>query len=632
MPGQGVAGAYRIFRERRIKMKNWFLNARIKLKFLVFFTTTATLTGITGFLGITGLSGVQRENRLMNEVYAAAREVSGEVSGSFSQLRYYILKASDAAEKDAPDVLERLEKLEGLVDGSLSDLKTIKGMSSDFAGLLEKAQTDWNGYKAELDTYRELASDSSAELSKQLTLLESADGALQEDFGALIASASSASSERAAKNVARNREMIVLLACIWAFSILAAIVLENILTRVIANPVVYLSKAANLMASGDIDLDAVTSEKERRYKLRKDELGRLALDFENLAAGVREQVNAATLVAAGDLTAKVRQRSDKDMLGRALTNLVDNLSGIVTAIMSASEQVSAGAASVSDSSMALSQGATQQASSVQELTASIEEVASQTGLNTQNADLANEYALKAKENADGGNMRMKEMLKAMDEINVSSAGINKIIKVIDDIAFQTNILALNAAVEAARAGQHGLGFAVVAEEVRTLAAKSASAASETTEMIENSIHKVEAGTKIAKETAKALDAIVTQINSAASLVSSIAAASKEQAAAIEQINQGVLQISQVVQTNAATSEESAAAAEELSGQASQLKEIVNAFKIKNRTKTETGAAANSEGTAKKTGLLKQEPWPEVKSVKSGIKPKITLDSGDFGKY
>jgi len=207
-------------------------------------------------------------------------------------------------------------------------------------------------------------------------------------------------------------------------------------------------------------------------------------------------------------------------------------------------------------------------------------VASQTKTNAENAGKANSVAEQTKDLAVAGNARMQEMLSAMDEINQSSNNINKIIKVIDDIAFQTNILALNAAVEAARAGQYGKGFAVVAEEVRNLAAQSANAAKETTALIEDSIRKAGDGTKIAKETAEALGRIVEGVEAVSSLVSGINAASTEQAAAIAQINEGISLVSQVVQANSATSEESAAASEELSSQAEALKKMIGQFRVK----------------------------------------------------
>jgi methyl-accepting chemotaxis protein len=274
---------------------------------------------------------------------------------------------------------------------------------------------------------------------------------------------------------------------------------------------------------------------------------------------------------------------------------------------------------VSDSSFALSQGAAAQASSVQELTATLTEVSAKTNESAANAEKANALAQNAKTNAIVGNDQMKEMLGAMDEINESSSSINKIIKVIDDIAFQTNILALNAAVEAARAGQHGKGFAVVAEEVRNLAAKSANAAKETTDMIEGSMRKVEAGTKIANNTAAALGQIVEQVEKAANLVQAISISSNEQAAAIQQINQSIALVSQVVQTNAATAEESAAASEELSAQAAQLKEAVNAFTIQTAKTLEPSASR----PAARLGNASKPAAP--------AKAKISLE-GDFGKY
>lgn len=297
---------------------------------------------------------------------------------------------------------------------------------------------------------------------------------------------------------------------------------------------------------------------------------------------VHKIIKIADKVADGDfdVTINVNSKDEIGLLSASFRKMTDKLNNTMCYINSASEQVASGSKQVSDSSIALSQGAMEQASAIEELTASIEEISAQTKMNAENATNANEIAERAKVNAENGYGQMKEMQNAVDEINSASTSIYKIIKVIDEIAFQTNILALNAAVEAARAGQHGKGFAVVAEEVRNLAARSAKAAKETTDMIEGSIKKAETGTKIANETAEALNKIVENTVQVADFIGQIAVASNEQAEGIAQINAAVMQVSTVVQTNSATSEESASASEELASQAEMLKDQVSQFNLK----------------------------------------------------
>jgi len=258
-------------------------------------------------------------------------------------------------------------------------------------------------------------------------------------------------------------------------------------------------------------------------------------------------------------------------VARGLTRKI----GTVTELLSSGVgQTTAAAGEISSASQSLAEGASEQAASLEETSASLEEMSSMTKRNADNAQNAKDLATGTRHAADTGFADMQAMSDAMNAIKASSDGISKIIKTIDEIAFQTNILALNAAVEAARAGEAGMGFAVVADEVRNLAQRSAEAAKETAAKIEDSIQKSENGVQISAKVAQGLQEIVSKVRQVDELVAQIATASKEQSLGIEQVNTAVSQMDKVTQANAASAEESASAAEELNAQAVTLNGIV----------------------------------------------------------
>ena len=266
---------------------------------------------------------------------------------------------------------------------------------------------------------------------------------------------------------------------------------------------------------------------------------------------------------------------------QSVNQFVLRMSETIANISQSADQVTAGAEQVSNSAQALAQGATEQASSVQELAATMNEISSKVNQNADNARQANKAAGSVSATMNVSQEKMQQMIQAMGDISSCSSEIGKIMKIIEDIAFQTNILALNAAVEAARAGTAGKGFAVVADEVRNLATKSTEASKNISALIENSLNAVEHGTQIAGETDQSLLQAVNEVHEMTGIIEEISAASSDQADSITQVMTGIDQISSVVQTNSATAEESAAASEELSSQSQLMKSLVERFKLKN---------------------------------------------------
>ncbi len=397
--------------------------------------------------------------------------------------------------------------------------------------------------------------------------------------GALIAfrDASSviASLERSKMDAIESGRTLGLLIAVSVFGIMIAIIvgIVAVISRML-KPLGTAGQIADEITAGN--LSVAVPELDRR-----DEIGSLMNSFSSMTASLRKKGETLSTYAQGDLTKPVELTSDRDELGQSIDTLYRNLSEILSEAGNVAKEVSSGSAHIASASQQLATGANQQAASVEQISSSLNLIANQSKENTTVAREATTSANETVKQSEDGVVQIETLTSLMQEITVSSEETQKVVKTIDDIAFQINLLALNANVEAARAGKYGKGFAVVAEEVRNLATRSAQAVEETTKIMEKSISKIGAGATATARTVEQFQLISGRTRQIANLLSQVSEASANQSDAIQEINAGLTQIDEVTQSNSATAEESSSAADELERMTVRLSNIMSGFTVQN---------------------------------------------------
>ncbi len=506
-----------------------------------------------------------------------------------------------AVEHDAEHMVEYIAILDHLLsmaenENSVSNINTLKSNTSPIESSAEAIEdiAMTGDFDAALDYYN---SNYLPLIDADLVLLESMIGNLTAESDTVYASLQTYSTNS-----------MIFLTVVGLVSLVIILIVCIFLMKSILNPIRIVNKASQALAAGDFEnavidynssdeIGALVKDIQSTINVMKDITADLSRKLNNLSNGNFAIDNNTDDLYVGDFKA----------ISTAMHSSVEKMNATLLQVSSVAMQVSLGSEQVASDAQNYAYGASEQAVSVNTLTSSMTEMTSQVIQNSESASKASGAANAAIGAINSCNQNMGDMMLSMKEIESKSAEINKIIKVIEDIAFQTNILALNAAVEAARAGSAGKGFAVVADEVRNLAGKSSEAARNTTSLIESSIEAVSKGVSLANVTANNLSDVVVSTNEAVELINEIADATASQRGSIDAINEGLEKISSIVNSNSAISEQSAAASEELSSQAETLKILVNAFSL-------NGARTNTIGAGNATPMMSALPQNQQNAI------------------
>ena len=570
-------------------MLKWYGNLKIGLKIISGSLAVALIAGIIGGIGIIGMAKVEASYRTAYQDTVAALESLNKISTANQRIRanlYKLLVAESQADKQA--ILGELSTVDAAVQEGISAYWAVLENydASDIveeSALLHGLESDTAAYRQKRDELvKGLAMDPARRAEAYAFLNnEVAPYRIEVDKG--IEGLVEYNDTYAVDLIISNDRLvkildIIMVVCI-VVGLLLAVLIGIFLARNLSRRIGKLVEVMGRLSKGNLDVDISLDS--------KDEIGVLSEAARDMSASLKTIIKDLSgglgAFASGNFalatSAERYYIGDYRPLMDSMNKLRDGLSDTLRSINTAAEQVAVGSDQVSSGAQSLAAGSTEQASAVEELTASVTEVADQAEKNLITIGAASKYIEQAGVGVSASNEHMNQLSAAMAEIGTASSQIANITKVIEDIAFQTNILALNAAIEAARAGNAGKGFAVVADEVRNLAGKSAEAARQTAELIGSAVGTVERGTQLTEKTSQVLHEAGASTERVSESFAKIEQASTQQTSAIEQIKEGLNQISSVIQTNAATAEENSATSEEMSAQAATLRQEVGRFKL-----------------------------------------------------